>query len=498
SSSLTEALKADTVFILGSKVDDENPVTDYILRRVVSNKLTTLITATPRNLRLDTQAKVTLRYLPGNEGGLLSAILDGITKEDRNGILKNSFPDSADFKKSLAGFSTETAINSIGASKEGIDNAVKELLKSKKISFFVGMDALRFPEASETIKGISNLISILESFNREIVAVHFLMDRCNQKGAWDMGVLPNLLPGYIKTDDEKGRVSLEELWGAKIPVDEGADVHKMLQGALEGKLRVLYIAGADPVTMYPDGEFVKKALSKLEMLIVQDTFHTETARYAHVVLPGTTFAEKDGAITSSEGRVQRIKKVFNPSFETRNDIEIFKEVAGTLGAELTPATSREVFNEIQKVVPAYEGIEEGGLTSGSFNGNGKGELYISEYSGVQKEENAFPYYLTTGNHLFHSGVISQEADTLKGLLHEPFVGISREDVALLDLKEGTSVRVIAENGNELILKVKVDRYLPKGIVFIPENFKESRINLLLKKDNRPPCVKVLKVTDDVA
>ncbi|MFQ5901043.1 MAG: NADH-quinone oxidoreductase subunit NuoG [Thermodesulfobacteriota bacterium] len=498
-SPLPRALDADTIFVLGSKVDDENPVTDYALRRILSTKPVTLISATPRDLRLDTQANVTLRYRPGQERSLLSAILKGIIDKvgDKEKRLKKEISNFMDFKKSFA----ISSQNGAGISEKGlVGNAIKGLLESKKLSIFIGMDVLRYPRAGETLHGIFNLISILELLGKETVNLHPLMDRCNQRGAWDMGVTPSLLPGYIKIDDGEGRTSFEEQCKNEIPSKKGLDVHNMLQGALKRNLRALYIAGNDIMIMYPDGGFVKEALSKLELVIVQDAFHTETAKHAHVVLPGATFAEKEGTITNSEGRVQRIRRVFNSSFEAKNDIEIFREVAETVGGELTPVTPQEAFSEIQQVVPAYKDIEwdNGGFLPLSSNGAGREkELYIPKQSEHKEEKRKGFYYLHTGNPLFHSGVLSQETKLLNEFLPASFIGMSKKDADALGLEKDTSVRVIAENGNELVLKVKITKDVPQGVVFIPENFRESRVNQLLKRD-KPSLVKVLKVTENVS
>jgi predicted molibdopterin-dependent oxidoreductase YjgC len=172
----------------------------------------------------------------------------------------------------------------------------------------------------------------------------------------DCGVLPNQLPGFVDVTDDGSRSKVEQIWNAKIPQKPGLNFNQMLEAIHQGKIKAMYIVGADPVNEYPDPEHVKDALKRLEFLVVQDTLLTETAKLAHVVLPGASFAEKDGTFTNVEGRIQRLKRAFDPVGISKADCYIMSLLAQAMGYDLDYSSPAEIFAELARVSPIHEGM----------------------------------------------------------------------------------------------------------------------------------------------
>lgn len=485
SSSIEKVLKADTVFIFGAKIDDENPVTDYVIRRTLSINHANLMIANPRPLRLDDIAKKTVRYIPGSEAYLATALLKELlnSSSDQKDV-KDKLTNRAKLDSQLNSFKLED-FQLTDTFEKDVKNIAQGLLDAEKVSIIIGVDLLKAIESETAVKNLANIALFLESLDKEVLTIHPLFDRSNQRGAWDMGVLPNYLPGYKKTADGEARKKYEEAWGGGIPSKDGKDVHCMLEMASDDKLGALYVLGEDILGTYPDRGFVEKALNKTKFLIVQDSLMTETAKAAHVVLPSQGFLEYDGTFTNSEGRVQRLRKVFNTPFEAESNLTIFNNIGMTINGKEISKSSEKVFEEIAEMIPAYNGLsfESVGVES-SFCGSDNTEkfknFYISgQLPSLKMKGKDYPFFLQSGNHLYHMDVITQEVAFLRDLLNEPFVELATKDADSLGLKDGDKVVVTGENGEEVVLKLKINPLFPEKVVFIPDNFKESRVNNLI-------------------
>ncbi|MBI5682943.1 MAG: NADH-quinone oxidoreductase subunit NuoG [Deltaproteobacteria bacterium] len=461
--SISDALKADVIFVLGSAISNENPITDYMIRGAASDRRKTLILAHPRRLKLDSSASISLRYKPGTEEEIIKGITASIEKGGSQGVL------------SLAG--------------EKIKNAAN-------VTMFLGADILRLANGADVAASIRELKETLKKAGKNINCLP-LFDRCNQRGARAMGVHPLFLPGIKRVKED------------------GMDCGEILNVAKNGEIESLYVLGEDIVSMFPDADFVKEALSKIKFLVVQDVFLTETAKLADVVLPGTTYAEKDGTLTNQEGRVQRVRKAVQCIGGSKDDLKILCSIGG-----FEYRTARDVFDDIKKEVAGYRHIDfntldgNGALVKGhgledkGQGARGKGQedrvrglppqaLSGGQESGVrsQRQETSghseFPFQLITGNHLFHSGRVSQYDDILLKLLSEPFVEISEEDAREMGLSDKERVSVKSK-GYEAVLNLRVVKGSQKGVAFIPENFDAVSVNHFYKRGEDIARVKIIK------
>ncbi len=479
--SIYDALKVDTLFIIGSSISDENPVTDYIIRRLSRNKKLNTIVASSRGIRLDGLAALCLRHRPGTEGELIGAISKAVydNNKDKLKTLKN-----VAYIENLS----EDIVSSLTCIDWGAIKSVSELMTaSRSITIAVGTDVLRLPAQLEYL---DILVNVLRTIGKD-VRLFPVLDRANQRGAWDMGVHPGISPGYHLTDEE------------------GLGCEGMIDAAYRGEMGVLYVIGEDLVSYFPDGGFVKDAVGRVDFLIVQDMFLSETARMANVVLPGVSFLEKDGTFTNQEGRVQRLRKLFRPQGDAKADWEIIATIGEYMAPSFFYSSVSDIFEEIKRFVPMYRGID-----FDSLNGDGAlvkvapggvssraqaGSLHLAGWQarrdtspGATSLDPEYPFILITGNYLYHSGRITLKMDILREILPEAFAEISEEDAKEMGISEGARIKVKGKR-YEATLPARINKGSARGVVFIPENFTDVPANMFFIKGEGFPRVNVVPV-----
>jgi NADH-quinone oxidoreductase subunit G len=266
----------------------------------------------------------------------------------------------------------------------------------------------------------------------------------------------------------------------------------MLELCVGGRMGALYIVGTDPLVAYPDRDFATRALGAADLLIVQDAFLTDTAGMAEVVLPAAGYGEESGTFTNNEGRIQNVRKFREPVFEARGNLAIVDFVAALRNQALRPSTQAEIFDEIARLVPAYQGLTQDGLgADGAFT-----KAVPTLPAGMLPAPPPVPtaadrLMLITGDCLFHNGYLSERSDILNTVANDPYVAMSAQDTAELGLSDGDQVIVRSGQG-ELTAQLKVDRRFPKGLVFVPENYRALRLNSLLRRGEYPCAVEVQK------
>ena len=486
---LQEVLEADCILVVGSNVTDDNPVTDYLVRGAVRNRKNKLFTVSARPSRLDTEGAGFLRLLPGGEAYLFAALLDGLVEE---AATENSLPTAFPDDDALGTDRMETAVLAAPAWRDFLAGAIPALAAARSVTVLIGTDLLRAQEAAAALSWLRKLCRVLETLGKR-VGVQFLFDRPNQMGAWELGGLPNMLPGWRPVDDGQSRAVFEQAWGTPLPSEPGADFGRMLAQCEAGEMEVLYVLGSDPILSYPDGALVESALSKLSLLVVQDAYFSETAGLADVVLPAANFAEEPGTFTNNEGRVQRAREVRSPAFATKRNVEIFGFIASALGRDLGPTGAAQVFAEIARLVPSYRGL---GLEA--FDGAGAFTVPTEDAAQGDPDDPPVPtprghkgFALVTGDCMFHSGYHSRHSEILGTLSAEPYVEMNSRDGRQLGLPEQTSVIVRSRHG-EAKARLKFNKRFPDGVVFVPENFADLRLNRLLKQGEYPCQVEILK------
>jgi predicted molibdopterin-dependent oxidoreductase YjgC len=357
------------------------------------------------------------------------------------------------------------------------------------------------------------------NLGKESSGVNPVRGQNNVQGACDLGALPNVYPGYQKVIDEAVQKKFQKAWGVELDPSVGLTVTEIINAAHEGKIKALYIVGENPMLSDPDINHVKEALEKLELLVVNDIFLSETAQFAHVVFPAASFAEKDGTFTNTERRVQRIRKAINPIGNSRPDWWIVGEVAKRMGAKgFDFSNASEILDEIASISPIYGGIhfsriEDIGLQwpcpaddhpgtkflhEGKFS-RGLGCFQPLEYRPpVELPDDEYPLVLTTARMLyhFHTGTMTRKVDGLNIVRPEERVEINPADAGKLNISHLEEVDVISRRG-KVTGKAFVTEKVPEGVVSMSFHFWETPTNALtnpaLDPQSKIPELKVCAV-----
>ncbi|WP_189051568.1 NADH-quinone oxidoreductase subunit NuoG [Aliidongia dinghuensis] len=477
---LEEVIGNGCVFVVGGNVTDENPVTEYLLRDAARRRHTGLLMLSARPSRLDADARAVVRVTPDGEAAGLAAVVARLAATGRTGL-----------GGLLADIGATASAPAPTTDGDGPDRLAAALLEGWSATVLVSVDLLRSPQARATLQQLSNLLQVLRTLGKA-PAMQFLFDRANQMGAWDMGVLPGALPGLRGVADDAARTALGRAWGAEIPSEPGADFDAMLALCDKGRMGVLYIAGGDPLMAYPDRAFVKRALGAADLLIVQDTFLTDTTSLADVVLPAAGYGEESGTFTNNEGRIQKVCKFREPAFEARGNLAIFDFVAAARNQALRPSSQGEIFSEIARLVPTYEGMTEDGLGADGAFTKAVPATPAGEFFAPPPAPNpADRLMLVTGNCLFHNGYLSERSEILNTVADDPYVEMSMQDAARLGLSERDQV-VVRSAQSKLTAQLRVNRHFPPGLVFVPENYRTLRLNSLMRRGEYPCPVEVEK------
>ena len=497
--SLHKCTASDSVLVLGTQLSEENPVTDYIVRYVTAAGRKAVLVASPRAMKLDASALLSIRYAPGELGAFLATIVACIYKNNsaKLGSVKEAASLDVDGLSRLS-----------RAPLSEVEALSLRLLASESVALLAGTDMLRHHDGATEL---SLLKRTLKALGKDVRMMPIL-DRSNQRGAWDMGVHPFFGPGYSVVKE-----SIKE--SAK---EAGLGTEGMLEAAIEGEFEALYVAGEDIAGMFPDRTFATFALKKLKFLAVQANFMTETAKLADLVLPSASFAEKRGTMTNQEGRVQSLSPLLQPPGEAKTDLEIFSWLGSALDTSFGPRTPEEVLTEIRSSCPAYREVEPecappkvtGADGNGTFNpqltapsaqrpetvevgGKGKGSGKAPKTTGKTGKAAADAnttkgaFSLVTGNHLFGSGHVSGRSAILKGIINGPVAELSLEDARELGVGNGDFVLISAE-GYEARFAVRTRKGSLKGVVFIPENFEDAPVNAYFDRAKGIPGVRVIR------
>ena len=518
--SIAEIENNDALFVIGSNTKENHPIVALRMIKAV-RRGAKLIIADPRRVPLVRFAHLWLQQRPGTDVALLNGMMhvimnDGLMDSDFIAARTEGFDEN--FRKNIAECTPASAEQITGVPREKIIDAARIYARAERAGIYYTMGITQHSHGTDNVLSIANLALMTGNLGKECAGVNPLRGQNNVQGATDMGCSPNLYPGYQRVTVPQVRQRFEELWDAKLSEREGLTSPEMLDAAIEGRLRALYIMGENPVLSDPDMSHTKKALSSLDLLVVQDIFMTDTAALAHVVLPATSFAEKVGTFTNTERRVQRVRRVVDAPGLAMKDSHIIMELSGRLGYSMPYHHTEEVFQEIGKAWPAMAGIsysrldEEGGLqwpcptadhpgTPFLFkNGfpRGKATFSMVQYTpSIEQPDAEYPFTLTTGRMLFqyHGGSMTRRVAPLEQVAGEPYVEINPQDARDLAVTNGTPVTVESRQGS-LTLKAQVSARPGRGVVFIPFHFREAAANVLTSSKGLDPICRIpsLKVT----
>jgi len=505
---------ANCIFVIGSNTTENHPV---IGMKIKQNKLyngAKLIVADPRRTDLAEIADVYMPHLPGSDVALLNAMMNVIISE---GLADEAFiAEHTEGYEAMAAvvakYTPEYAEPITGVPAEDIRAAARLYAQSGNAVICYAMGLTQHRTGTDNVKSVCNLAMLTGNIGRPGTGVDPLRGQNNVQGACDMGALPVVYTAYQAVTNEAVRTKFEQAWGVSLPAENGLVLTEVINKAHHGEMKALYVFGENPMMSDPDIQHVEEALEKLEFLVVQDIFLTETAKLADVVLPGASFAEKDGTFSNTERRVQRVRRAITPPGQARADWEILCEIATRMGYPMSYNSAEEIFEEMRALTPSYAGItyarlEKGGLQwpcpteehpgtpflhkDGNFS-RGKGAFTAIDYipPGETPDEE-YPLILTTGRSLFHyhTGTMTRRASALDAHMPAVELEINPELAKAKGIQDGELVKISTRRGH-LEVKAKITEMVAPQVVFMTFHFAEAAANRLTSSEFLDPVAKI--------
>ena len=505
--SVAEIEDADCIFVIGSNTTSSHPLVATRIFRAKA-KGAKLVLVDPRKIQLALKADIHVRHRLGTDVALINGMM--------HVIIKNGWHDKAFIKERCEGFEElsklidnyppEKVAEITGVSADDIVKIAEYYAKAKAASIVYCMGITQHTTGVDNVKSLANLAMLTGNMGKESTGVNPLRGQNNVQGACDMGGLPNVYSGYQAVNVIDNQIKFEKAWGAKLSDKIGLTIPGILSGLSEGTVKALYILGENPMVSDPDVGHVEKALRKAEFLVVQDIFLTPTTEFAHVVLPGTSFAEKDGTFTNTERRVQLLRKAIEPVGEARADWELIRDLSNHFGYKMNYESAEDIMKEIATLTPSYGGItyerlQGEGLAWPCPNkdhpgtkflhkdkfARGLGLFHAIEYKPpAEVVDEEYPFWLSTGRvHAhYHTGTMTRVSPSLHAEIPEGKLEMHPEDGSRLGVRAGEKVKVASRRG-EIIVKVMLTERVKKGMVFMPFHFVETCANVLTNPAHDP-------------
>jgi formate dehydrogenase alpha subunit len=498
--SINELRDAGCIFAIGTNTTEAHPIIALEIKRAV-DKGAKLIVANPREIDLVRWSYLWLKHRPGSDVALLMGVMRVIVNE---GLADQGFIDKRcenfdAFKKSLKGFDLDFVERTTGVPREKIVEAARIYATQKPSSLLYAMGITQHSHGTDNVIATANLAMLTGNVGKPATGVNPLRGQNNVQGACDMGALPNVYPGYQAVADADIRKKFEAAWGSSLSPTPGLTITEMIDAAYNKKIKGIYLMGENPLLSEPDITHAREALEKVDFLVAQDIFLSETARLADVVLPGVSFAEKDGTYTNTERRVQRVRKAIEPIGDSRADWWITCQLAKRMGSKgFDFAHPSQIMDEIASLTPSYGGVSYERLEGSGLHWpcptqdhpgtpilhtkqftRGKGRFIPLEYKPPKElPDRQYPLLLTTGRSLyhFHTGTLTRRVEGLNILKGEG-IEINPQDASKLGVKDGEKIRVVSRRG-KVTAKAKLTEVSPPGVVFMTFHFAESPANML--------------------
>jgi formate dehydrogenase alpha subunit len=483
---------ASAIIVIGSDLKGESAGFAYRVIRAATRNDAKLVLANSRATSMNKFANSFLQCKPGSEAWMVA----GLNKA----ILAEEVADGTSPGKNAAGldslsFEKITAVT--GISEAALRGAASLAVSGGRTAVIYGTDVIRSADMANAVKGIVNLALLTGAVCHGGAGIYPLDEKNNTQGMLDMGVCPEYLPGY----HTYGHMALQfgRAWNCTVPATAGKDLFQIIEGMERGSIKALYVMGSDPLHFMPDRSRLLKALQKLELLVVQDLFLTETARLATVILPAATAAEKSGSFTSVDNRVQCFSRAVAPTGQARTDADILNKLY-TLVAPVTlisGQTDEELHHEITSLTGLYDEIcDHEGCRMGRVKNRSLAIDKPVTFAAVAPAEVALfdlahPFSLTVGPILHHNGSMTLWSDNNISVAGQGYVAINPADAEKTGIAAGTTVKVTSAVAS-ITLPAKLTDSVQKGALFVPSHFRESLAGHLLKGSTNTVAVKLEK------
>jgi len=494
---ISDIAQAKAVLLIGNDAASENPITALAIKKAVMKGGAKLIVADAFKNTMTKHASQRLTYKAGSAGALVNALINVIFAEGlQDKALEEK--DKALFDKVKANaepFTPEAASEKTGVPADDVRKAARTFAGATAASIVFGRGVTASLSGYKDSMALADLSYVTGNVGKPGGGVNPMASKAGEQGACDMGALPDRLPGYRMVSSEEDRKRLGLLWNAELSEKPGMTAIEMLEAAKDGKLQALYVVGANPAYDFPDKNAVEAALGKLKLLIVQDIFMSETAKLAHVVLPATSFAEKEGTFTNSERRIQRIRPAMKPQGDSRPDGQIIAMISEKMGRPMD-CKPGVVMDKIAVSTPIYAGVSYDLLAGGGIQwpyfdemkfgtpilhvdglAAGRVETSASGETPAATDDSEYPFTLDIAVSLYHSGTTTRRTRGPNLVLGKPFAAMNPADAMKLGVGEGGRVVVSSRTGS-INFDVKLDAGTPVGTVHVPDHFADCGCNAL--------------------
>ena len=501
----TAAKDSDCIIVIGARPAENHPVAATYLKNA-AKRGAKLYVIDPRgqNQGLARYATGILQFKPGMDVALLNAMLHTIVEEKLYDLqyLQAHTEGFEALRERVKSYSPEKMADICGIAAPVIREVARTYARSKASIIFWGMGISQHTHGTDNSRCLIALALITGQIGRAGTGLHPLRGQNNVQGASDAGLIPMVFPDYKSVEDPVVRGMYETLWGVALPPKRGLTVVEIINAILAGEISGMYILGENPAMSDPDQHHARAALAKLDHLVVQDIFLTETAWHADVILPAAAHAEKWGSYSNTNRQVQMARPVVSPPGLARPDWELIQELARRIGLSWNYTGPNEVFAEMASVMPSLDNITwdrlvaEDSVTypcdapdrpgneiifAASFpTQSGRARIVPADLRAPDEVPDAeFPMVLTTGRLLehWHTGSMTRRSETLDALEPEAIAGLNPGEMQRLGINPGEIIRVSTRRG-AITLIARADRDVAEGMVFIPFCFAEAPANFL--------------------
>ena len=496
-------------FVIGSNTTEQHPVIGMGIREAVKQRGAGLIVADPRRIPLTRLATIHLQHRAGSDIALLNALMNVLIAEELydKAFVGERTEGFAELQAAVARYTPEATADITGVPPALVRQAARLMADLRPLALLYAMGITQHTTGHQNVLACANVQMLLGNLGVPGGGVNPLRGQNNVQGACDMGGLPNYYTGYQLVASQEARRKFEGAWGVTLGSTPGLTVVEMLKEAEEGRIRAMYILGENPMVSDPDVNHVRRALERLDFLVVQDIFLTETAKLADVVLPGVALAEKSGTLTNTERRVQLVSPAVSPPGQARQDWEIICDLAKRLQKEVPQGpfagwcyrSPAEIMEEIAALTPSYGGIRHERLGAEGLqwpcpdlDHPGTPILHVGRFPRglgrfvpvdwlppAEQPDGEYPLVLTTGRVLYHyhTGSLTRRVPGLMELYPEGRVEVHPDDALKLGIADGGVVRVSSRRGS-VTARAEVTQRTQPGLVFMTFHFAESAANVL--------------------
>ncbi|HEY6822365.1 MAG TPA: formate dehydrogenase subunit alpha [Burkholderiales bacterium] len=503
SNQVSDVLQAEVVFLIGANPTSNHPVAATWMKNAADAGVK-LIYADPRRGDLARHATHFLQFKPDTDVALLNAMIYTIIEEglvDKKFIADRTSGFDA-LKENSKGFSPELMAPICGIPAQTIREVARLYATSKGSMILWGMGISQHVHGTDNARCLIALTLMTGQIGRPGTGLHPLRGQNNVQGASDSGLIPMMYPDYQRVDNLEANKRFEKLWGRPLDKKPGLTVVEIMNAAYDGKIRGMYIMGENPAMSDPDVEHARQAMAKLEHLVVQDIFLTETAYLADVVLPATAWPEKDGTVTNTDRMVQLGRRALKAPGEAKEDLWIIVQIAKRLGLDWNYQHPKEVFDEMRLGMDSIKGItwerleRDSSVTYPCENEGDPGQPVVFQthfptatgrakfvpadlISAAERPDAEYPMVLITGRQLehWHTGAMTRRSGVLDAIEPQPTASLHPLDLDKLKARPGDLVTVESRRG-KISLFARADEGTPRGAVFIPFAYYEAAANLL--------------------